>query len=310
MRRIALLALAVSCAEPAASRRAAPVINGDPALPGEFEATGALILDGQVLCTGTLIAPDIVLTAGHCVDEELFGDLLPGFTLAIDAREASADEVVAGRAKLAHPDYDFFELPPDGVGRTDDIGLLLLAEPIDGPTEQLPTADEAAAALVVDAQVALVGYGYTDQDVGDAYGVKATGTASLVEIGDHELFIAKPGEQQNCNGDSGGPALVDTPGGRRLVGVVSRSPDDDTVCDHGGIDTRVDPYVPWIEEALAAQDASVPEPADAGAPDGGMPGDGDGGGCGCRSAGRGGASFLWVLGLGAAGALARRRRVV
>ena len=49
-------------------------------------------------------------------------------------------------------------------------------------------------------------------------------------------------------------------GGRRMVGIVSRSPDDNLVCDHGGIDTRVDYYLDWIDETLSAPDAGVPTP--------------------------------------------------
>ena len=58
--------------EPGSESRS--VIGGNPTTAGTFAATGALIQYGDgmntppqyVACTGTLIAPDVVLTAAHC----------------------------------------------------------------------------------------------------------------------------------------------------------------------------------------------------------------------------------------------------
>ena len=304
-----------------------PVIGGEVAEDGEFPATGALVIDMgdglQPMCTGTLVAPNVVLTAAHCVDEIFLGDAVPGFTLAIDGNALTEADVVPGRSKHKHPDFDLFSTPEPGVGQWFDIGLLVLDEPVQGVAPELmPTPEEADAVLQAGAQVDLVGYGYTDQQAG-AYGVKAVGRATLVEAGSHELLISEPGEQQNCNGDSGGPAYMELDGGgRRMVGVVSRSPDDNTVCDHGGIDTRVDPYIPWIEETLAGEDAGIPMPPDAAPPEPdagpdagldagiGADGDGDEGGCGCRTADPRGAASGGALVLLALVAARRRRAVV
>src|SRR5436853_7921248 len=45
----------------------APVIGGTAAPPGKWpDAVG--VLGAQGACTGTLIAPDVVITAGHCAE--------------------------------------------------------------------------------------------------------------------------------------------------------------------------------------------------------------------------------------------------
>src|SRR5688572_3352858 len=65
LRRSFLLA-ALSCALLAAT--ASPsmaIVGGNDASPGEYPAV-AQISYGVFLCTGTLITPDTVLTAGHC----------------------------------------------------------------------------------------------------------------------------------------------------------------------------------------------------------------------------------------------------
>ena len=45
-----------------------PVVNGEPADEGAWEdAVGIVMYGSYVGCTGTLIHPKVVLTAGHCV---------------------------------------------------------------------------------------------------------------------------------------------------------------------------------------------------------------------------------------------------
>lgn len=299
-------------------RREAPVIGGTPTEPGAYPSTGALLADGQFFCTGSLIAPTVVLTAAHCVDPFFLGDAMPSFTLELDATAPGTAH--AGASMHQHPSFDLFATPASsGVSEWFDIGLLILEQPITTvPYTIMPSPTEAAEALVAGVTVELVGYGLTDPD-GEAYGVKHDGMADLVEVGTAELLIAQPGQQQNCNGDSGGPAYLDVGGEQRVVGVVSRAPDNMPRCDHGGIDTRVDRYLEWIHatagDALpcgtglnppCAPDAAPP---DAMAPDAGVgAGDGSSGGCGCRAGDRPGAGGLLVLlALGLLGLVPNRR---
>ena len=46
------------------------IVGGEEAAPGEFPHLVAVLrgLGGSLLCAGSLIAPDKVLTAGHCCD--------------------------------------------------------------------------------------------------------------------------------------------------------------------------------------------------------------------------------------------------
>ena len=64
------IAAFAGCFEPALGTDEELVIGGAPTTPGEFPGVGALMYDfgGQVAqgCTGTLIAPNAVLTAAHC----------------------------------------------------------------------------------------------------------------------------------------------------------------------------------------------------------------------------------------------------
>src|SRR5215210_6615738 len=63
------LPLALAAALSALALSAAPssaVVGGADAGPGEFPSISEVIIAKGFLCTGTLIAPDVVLSAGHC----------------------------------------------------------------------------------------------------------------------------------------------------------------------------------------------------------------------------------------------------
>jgi uncharacterized protein (TIGR03382 family) len=308
------LLLLPACAADPTSSREAPVIGGEITPQGEFPSVGALWLGDGIECTGTLIRPDVVLTAGHCVEPKFVGSEVPGFTLDNDTLSAPPT-VVAGDHMVQHPMFDInVEMQP-GLQQFWDVGLLFLAEPITStPPMEMATPTEAAG-FAVNQELAIVGYGRTSDATFD-YGVKYDAIANLYSWNDSEIQIGNGGTTpQNCNGDSGGPAIADFGGGARLVGIVSRSFTLDGDCAHGGIDTRVDYYRQWVLDQL---DGTPPLPPDAGVPDpdaaepepqadaGEVPVEGEGGGCCSTTHGSTGGSILLAAAM--LGALRRRRR--
>lgn len=352
---VVLLGLAPSLVAAGTSQHG--IINGEAIDSDDFPSAAALIVQAdieglgavtQVSCTATLIAPDTVLTAGHCVDEypltfgllalnslafcvSFEGDLSEMVDPAHQGNPPLPDDAVCSTGFVQHPDFDMqaFEAV-DGLGHFDDVALVFLDDEIhDRPFSFLPDELEADA-IVVDLDVDIVGYGQRDAAPMDPFGTPPDPlrhwTATFVnEVGEYELQIGDgPETGRKCHGDSGGPTFAEI--GEvgddlvRVIGVTSHAYDESD-CEKGGVDTRVDPYLAWIDEAMRdacdeglrswCDEPGIPEPAPSAEGDDDDDDD-DGGGQGCQSCAssvsNGGPSGWLLGGLLVIGAAVLRRR--
>lgn len=214
-------------------------LAGDAVLDsGDLATVGILWKDAAgigKICTGELIAPKVVLTAGHCVIDAKSG------TVFVGKSSAAADQIEkANVAKfLPHPNYK------PKTGPFNDIGAIILATPLTKATPLAVNRQPLEKIAKVGTQVKMVGYGVTDRQKGDA-GKKRLGYAKITQIARNEFAVA--GTATACGGDSGGPAFVRTAAGWLLVGTESRG---DTACVKGTVKERVDAFLPFIDGALA-----------------------------------------------------------
>lgn len=216
--------------------------------PTAYPATGALIVfDAKapwLACTGTLIAPDVVLTAAHCM--VFLGRRLPGFALTPRIADATPETTDPALRVVVHPQ---FVVQVDGKAALHDLALVLLARPVRGATPEMLLSPSRGSALGVGVAVDLVGYGRMSRTV-EGRGTKNRGRSKLADIRPSEWVIGAASGVQNCDGDSGGPAFVTTGGKRRLMGIASRSLDSKAPCVTGTIHARVDAEASWIAATL------------------------------------------------------------
>ncbi len=230
------------------------IVGGQSSEPGAYAATGALVRGLTYRCTATLIAPDVAVTAAHCLADQGFGDF--SFTLDPDLSDGP-DDLVPVMAYHQHPEFQVAGTDLAEIGQRNDVGVIILAEPIDGvAVEELDTGEELAsapAALSGGMQLTLCGYGREEWSEAGTSGVKRDAVVFVDQLADWELNTTGE-DPQPCRGDSGGPLFVQAGGGRRIAGLVSRATGASSMCDTGAIYTRVAPYADWIAEASLDRD--------------------------------------------------------
>lgn len=231
------------------TRKNARILGGTTVAAKDFQDCVAVGDDDGWGCTGTLIAPNVVLTAGHC--EKLHTRVFVGNNVDKKGRTYR----VARHER--HPKWDSSTLK-------NDVMLLVLSKPVTGVK---PRAIATAKLIDAATDARVVGFGTTDLGGTVGYGIKqetdvpivsgacqgtvngkADGTVYGCHVG-NELVAGKPLlNRDTCRGDSGGPLYVsDGKGGWRLAAVTSRGTDlAKTMCGDGGIYTRVDVYQEWI----------------------------------------------------------------
>ena len=243
---------------------APPIIGGTTAGSGNWPDVGA-VLGAQGSCTGTLIAPDVVITAGHCAEVNP-----TQVKLATTDFNAAGGITATVKRITAYPDWQ----------TTYDVSVIVLSAPVVGVTPRtVATACTYQSGWANGASVHLVGFGATDVLAKDSnsklYEVSVpltdamcvTGNGCKGGVSPDGEFVAGGAGKDSCNGDSGGPVFMDTPRGPILVGAVSRETESATnPCGDGGIYVRTDKVVAWLEQTsgrtIAKDDCRVGSPMD------------------------------------------------
>jgi hypothetical protein len=212
-------------------------------------------------CSGAIIHPQMVLTAGHCVCARRERSLPEDQGRAvIDALECAASanissviykpakeqgsEFRGGAGKIRpHPDLNIV-LGAEGevLSSTADLAVIVLEEPLREDIRPIPLAEHEVA---INDFVIIVGHGYDEIATGFDKDRRFSKNRVLkfADSRQGRVLIEQPGRHL-YRLDSGGPCLHEDFRGATLVGVSSRS------LGEGAAFTSIFPYRAWLRAQL------------------------------------------------------------
>jgi Leucine-rich repeat (LRR) protein len=269
---VMLMAVSACSQKQGSSSSSLKIINGGPVDASSPAYTSAVKLElGGALCTGTVIAPRLVLTAAHCVADT------PAEAIAV-----TFDKLPVGNPLRTGRVQRVRTFKPFGAERFPnfDVAYLELKSEVPAPYTSMEILRDGSR-LTVDTPILLAGFGNQKDDcqsescVGSLRETKTQFRNYYDRAHIMSLLVFHGVAAQDlgsaCNGDSGGPAYAQVGTKWYLVGITNglRSdivPESDGTCAGGwDIYTFAGDYTHWLEsdsrQALKSDSLVNPPPS-------------------------------------------------
>ena len=273
----AFLLLALPAAASASDGAEASVINGRAATVEEFPSLAYIeAREGRTgfACTGTVVAPRVVLTAAHCLEDLERGRFTSAGDYVVTTGATVPDKAPRENVFRVIDTHVFPGFDPGSL--RGDAGILVLDRPT--PAPPIALAGPADAALYAGgASVELAGWGLTRPNADDGSD-SLRATTMVVQapssckkktrryypefsVAGQLCTLDVPSRKSGgCFGDSGGPIIGSRSDGTPVeLGVVSTGgPFCSTKLPN--VYTRADFISTWVAEWIAAVETGAPRP--------------------------------------------------
>lgn len=203
---------------PNSYHEAVAVIGGQVAASQDVFAQSTMLIETESgeLCSGTLIAANLLLTAAHCIvnaESDVFH---------VSGNFAGRTFTTMSVASRTHPDYKrhsvFFGL--GGHSNSNDIGLLLLRDKF--PAEFQPALLPVKELNYKNHEVMIAGYGFSAGLRKGDFGLLYFGSTQVSsEQPNDSIILNQGGSALTCPGDSGGPVYTFLENKLVVIGVHS-----------------------------------------------------------------------------------------
>jgi secreted trypsin-like serine protease len=249
-------ALCVAAPMMAATLPASAMVGGAAATEdGVGRSVVTIIGSRGTFCSGALIAPDLVLSAAHCV--------MPGADYRIVVYDAQRQPQLREVRRVAsHPQFNVQGILAHRASA--DVALLQLLAPL--PVKTPAPTGAPLEPVAAGIRFTVAGIGVTRRGDGKSGGtIRSASLVATGQPGRLQIRLVDPASNNAreglgaCTGDSGAPVFQDQNGRAVLIGVVSWSTGANNAAGCGGL-TGVTPltlYRDWILQTAKSWDSGL-----------------------------------------------------